>query len=122
MITLDDLIYDLSVREFAYNTFLYGADFGKPVKIDPTDANALSVWRAQQKSWNPNYYPYFYRDIWPILLRSCGFASRQKMRFRCGTPARNSRQKKLFVWHLIWRKRMKRWRRFIATTNSIGRK
>jgi hypothetical protein len=69
MITLDDTIYDLSVREFAYNTDMYGTDFSKPVKVDASDPTALAGWRNAAKRWNPNYYPYFYRDIWPILLR-----------------------------------------------------
>ena len=46
LITLDDLLYDLSVRVFGYDTYLYA-----------------------DGRFNPDYRPYFYRDIWPILLR-----------------------------------------------------
>lgn len=69
MITLDDVVYDLSVREFAYNTDMYGTDFSKPVRIAEGDTAALASWRLARKRWNPDYYPFFNRDIWPILLR-----------------------------------------------------
>lgn len=66
MITLDDLVYDVSVRELAYDTYLYGTSFDDP---QPVDAGALAMWRAQDKRFNSAYRPYFHRDIWPILLR-----------------------------------------------------
>ena len=69
MITLDDLVYDLSVRLFAFDPALYGTDFTARVNIDVTDAEAVSAWRGADKTWNPDYRPWFYRDIWPILLR-----------------------------------------------------
>src|SRR5262249_8303081 len=34
----------------------------------PQTDDAWRVWR-QQARWNPDYYPHFYRDIWPILRR-----------------------------------------------------
>jgi L-Lysine epsilon oxidase N-terminal/L-lysine epsilon oxidase C-terminal domain len=46
MITLDDLLYDVSVRELAYDPYLYS-----------------------RRHFNPDYRPYFRRDIWPILMR-----------------------------------------------------
>jgi hypothetical protein len=69
MITVDDVLYDLFVRQFAYNTYLYGTDFKKKVEIDSSDPDALAAWRRKSKRWNPDYYPYFYKEIWPILLR-----------------------------------------------------
>ncbi len=70
MVTLDDLIYDLSVREFAYNTYLYGTgNFDNPEKIDPEDTADLDFWRDSPKTYNQDYYPYFYKEIWPILTR-----------------------------------------------------
>ncbi len=66
MITLDDVVYDLSVREFAFDTYLYGTGFDPPEQVR---ASRLDVWRDEEKRFNPAYRPYFYRDIWPILLR-----------------------------------------------------
>ncbi len=53
MTTLDDVLYDLSLRKLGYNPEIYG----------PASDS------AQPKDWNKNYYAYFYRDIWPILHR-----------------------------------------------------
>ncbi|MGH9280686.1 MAG: LodA/GoxA family CTQ-dependent oxidase [Acidimicrobiales bacterium] len=69
MVTLDDLVYDLSVRHFAFNPALYGTDFTKPVEVDAADPDVLAGWSAAPKTWNLEYRPWFYRDIWPILLR-----------------------------------------------------
>jgi hypothetical protein len=70
LITIDEVIYDLGVREFAYNTYLYGTgNFDAPESVDPADANALKLWRAAEKQWNSNYYPYFWKDVWAILSR-----------------------------------------------------
>jgi hypothetical protein len=66
MITLDDLLFDLSVREFAYDTYLYGTSFDPPAEVG---ASGLAAWRTADKGFNPEYRPYFHRDIWPILLR-----------------------------------------------------
>jgi hypothetical protein len=66
LITLDDLLYDVAVREFAYDTYLYGTDFERPQEVG---AARLPAWRRADKRFNPDYRPYFYRDIWPILLR-----------------------------------------------------
>ncbi|HEV2802895.1 MAG TPA: LodA/GoxA family CTQ-dependent oxidase [Pyrinomonadaceae bacterium] len=70
IITLDEVVYDVSVREFGYHTYVYGlAPFdGTHAAPDPTDANALALWR-KQATWNQDYYPYFNRDIWPLLQR-----------------------------------------------------
>ena len=69
MITLDDVLYDLAVREFGYDTYLYGTQFSQREIVDVSDSAALAQWR-EQSNWNPDYHPYFCRDIWPILLRA----------------------------------------------------
>jgi hypothetical protein len=70
MITMDEVIYDLGVREFAHNPYLYGTGpFDTPAPVDPADPNALKLWRAAPKQWNPDYYPYFWKEIWPIVSR-----------------------------------------------------
>jgi hypothetical protein len=66
MITLDDVVHDLSVRELAFDTYLYGHRFDPPEVVAPS---RIDAWRAEEKHFNPDYRPYFYRDIWPILLR-----------------------------------------------------
>ncbi|HWF60882.1 MAG TPA: LodA/GoxA family CTQ-dependent oxidase [Nitrospira sp.] len=71
MITMDEVLYDLYLREFAYDTSLYGelGDFNHPAKIPNHDPEALHQWKAGRLTWNRNYKPWFYRDIWPILFR-----------------------------------------------------
>lgn len=63
VITMDDLVYDLSIRQFAFNTLIYGN--GRP---PPTNAAELASWRTTA-TWNNEFRPYFWRDIWPILSR-----------------------------------------------------
>jgi hypothetical protein len=76
MVTLDEVIYDMSVRELAYRTDLYGetGTFGDPQVIAPTDREALILWKAGRLRWNPHYKPWFYRDVWPILFRPDEFS------------------------------------------------
>lgn len=71
MISMDDVLYDLNLREFAYDTALYGelGDFDTPAKIPANDPAALAHWKAGRLTWNRNWHPWFYRDIWPILFR-----------------------------------------------------
>jgi hypothetical protein len=71
MVTMDDVLYDLYLREFAYDTARYGelGDFGHPPKIPAHDPAALNQWKAGRLTWNRDYKPWFYRDIWPILFR-----------------------------------------------------
>lgn len=65
VVTMDDVVYDLSIRNFAFNTYIYGTP---PFQCDAPPPSDLAVWR-QSARWNPNYYPYFWRDVWPILSR-----------------------------------------------------
>jgi hypothetical protein len=71
IVTMDEVVYDLAVRRFAYRTDLYGeaGTFDCPQEIDPRDTEALVVWQAGRLGYNPDYRPWFYRDIWPILWR-----------------------------------------------------
>jgi hypothetical protein len=71
MITMDEVLYDLYLREFAYDTALYGelGDFDSPAIIPSHDPAALHQWKAGRLTWNRQYKPWFYRDIWPILFR-----------------------------------------------------
>ncbi len=64
VVTLDDVIYDLSVRNFAFNTYMYGVP---PFKLD-APPHSQEIWQKEAK-WNPNYYPYFWQEVWPILTR-----------------------------------------------------
>lgn len=69
MVTMDDVVYDVAIRQFAYDPEIFG--HGIPVPTTPED---LATWRRTAR-WNNNYYPRFWRDIWPILLRPPGFAN-----------------------------------------------
>ena len=71
VVTMDDVIEDMAIRKFAERTDLYGISgtFNDPQHIAPTDQGALIHWRAGRLRWNPDYKPWFYRDIWTILYR-----------------------------------------------------
>jgi hypothetical protein len=69
IVTIDEVAYDVAVRHFGYDTYMFGTPpFSGQKPPDPSDAKALDLWRKSAQ-WNPDYYPYFYRDIWPILTR-----------------------------------------------------
>lgn len=72
IVTVDDVLYDLSVREFAYRTDIYGTagTFADPQRIDASDPLAIQHWKRGRLEWNPDYKPWFYRDVWPILFRA----------------------------------------------------
>ncbi|HYR12539.1 MAG TPA: LodA/GoxA family CTQ-dependent oxidase [Longimicrobium sp.] len=76
MITMDDLLQDLHIRQFATRTELYGQSgtFDDPQHVDPQNAEALQMWRAGRLQWNPDYRPWFYRDVWNILFRPDQFS------------------------------------------------
>ncbi|UGX97935.1 LodA/GoxA family CTQ-dependent oxidase [Bradyrhizobium barranii subsp. barranii] len=71
MITMDEVLYDLYVRQFATDTGIYGTlgTYDDPQQIPFRDEAALRHWQAGRLAWNRNYRPWFYRDIWPILFR-----------------------------------------------------
>lgn len=64
IVTIDDVVYDLSVRNFAFAPHMYGI----PPFTSSEPPSDLTVWRLTAQ-WNQGYYPYFWRDIWPILQR-----------------------------------------------------
>ncbi|MCX7109158.1 MAG: LodA/GoxA family CTQ-dependent oxidase [Proteobacteria bacterium] len=71
MITMDEVMYDMFLREFADDTCIYGRldNFDSPETVPIHDQNELSQWKASRLTWNNNFKPWFYRDIWPILFR-----------------------------------------------------
>lgn len=50
IVTMDDLVYDVSVRNFNCDPLIYS-----------------------KGQYNKDYYPYFWRDIWPILQRPSNY-------------------------------------------------
>lgn len=75
IVTLNDVVYNTAVTQFADRTDLYGTagTFDHPEKINPNDTAALVHWKASNLEWNPEHKPWFYRDIWPILFRADEF-------------------------------------------------
>jgi hypothetical protein len=71
MITMDEVLEDLSIREFATRPDLFGTQgtWNDPPPVDRRDPEALAHWRAGRLQWNPAHRPWFFRDIWPILFR-----------------------------------------------------
>ncbi len=71
IVTADDVVYDLGLRQFASDTSLYGVlnTFDDPQAIDAHDQGQLSHWLASRLTWNREYRPWFFRDVWPILFR-----------------------------------------------------
>lgn len=71
MVTMDEVLHDLAVREFADDTSLYGVagTFRDPQRVDCHDEGALRNWLDSRLAWNKAYKPWFYRDIWPIIYR-----------------------------------------------------
>jgi hypothetical protein len=71
MVTMDDALHDMFLREFATDTALYGklGTFSDPEVVNARDPAALRHWKAGRLTWNKAFKPWFYRDIWPILFR-----------------------------------------------------
>lgn len=72
IVTADDVIENTNITQFATRTDVFGTagTFGCPQAIDRNDLGALLHWKASNLMWNPDYKPWFYRDIWPILFRA----------------------------------------------------
>lgn len=76
IVTMDELLYDLFLQQFALDTGLYGRlnSFDHPDKVDTGDEATLRQWRDSRLTWNRAFKPWFYRDIWPILYRPDQFS------------------------------------------------
>src|SRR5688572_32433777 len=68
---MDEVLYYLALREFAADTEIYGeaGTFEDPQHVDPHNEGALRQWKDSRLTWNRDFKPWFYRDIWPILYR-----------------------------------------------------
>lgn len=87
IVTMDDLVYDVAVRQFAEDINMYGVSPFDGTQKRP-DEQELPVWR-EQAVWNTNYYPFFWRDIWPILQRPNNY--QWVMSFDGGDPHNSTR-------------------------------
>ena len=87
MVTMDEVLHDLFVRQFATDTSLYGrlGSFDAPDEIDFRNEAQLLQWREGGRlTWNTDFHPHFYSDIWPILYRPDQF------RFLCDVLAQSN--------------------------------
>jgi hypothetical protein len=66
IITMDDLVYDVAVRQFAAAPQIFSAT--PPAPQNPRTPAELTEWRRFAR-WNNDYRPYFWRDIYPIITR-----------------------------------------------------
>ena len=85
IVTMDEIVYDVAVREFGSDPYMYGIPpfNGTQTPPDPSNEKALALWR-KDATWNPDYHPYFNRDIWPILSRPTNYTA--VMDFAGGDP------------------------------------
>lgn len=68
MITLDENLYDIFVRNMAYDPQVFGvAPFSEEAN-SPDTTEQWHVWKTEAK-YNEDYYPKFFEEIWPILRR-----------------------------------------------------
>lgn len=87
MVTMDEVLHDLFLQNFATDTSLYGrlGSFDDPDHIDFRNEPQLRQWRdGGRLTWNTEYRPLFYRDIWPIMYRPDQF------RFLCDVLAQSN--------------------------------
>jgi hypothetical protein len=90
IITLNELVEDLSIRQFAFRPEIFGVPPFDPSRPPPQTDDGWRIWREQAR-WNPDYYPHFYRDIWPILSRPVKYAYVMDMdAFTGGDPHNNT--------------------------------
>lgn len=68
MITLDEAMYDVFVRNFQYAPQIFGVPPYDRAANTPTTPEKIDLWR-NNAGYNPDYYPKFYEEIWPILKR-----------------------------------------------------
>jgi len=87
MVTMDEVLHDLFLQNFATDTSLYGrlGSFDDPDHIDFRNEAQLRQWRdGGRLTWNTEFRPLFYRDIWQILYRPDQF------RFLCDILAQSN--------------------------------
>lgn len=72
MITLDERLYDVFVRNMAFDPQLYGVPPFDKKNNSPQTPEEWEFWKNSAR-YNPDYYPKFYRDIWPQLRRPDDF-------------------------------------------------
>ena len=87
MVTMDEVLHDLFLQQFADDTALYGrlGSFDNPERIDFHNEAALRQWQDGRLTWNTgDTSRWFYRDIWPILYRPDQF------RFLCDILAQSN--------------------------------
>jgi hypothetical protein len=68
MITMDETMYDLFVRNFAYNPQLFGVPPYDIASNSPKTKEEFDIWKNAAR-YNPDYYPKFFKDIWPMFRR-----------------------------------------------------
>lgn len=70
MVTMDDTIFDTAVRNQAFRPEIFGLPpFDRLGTENRASGDAaLAAWRRSAQ-WNPDYHPWFWRDIWPVLQR-----------------------------------------------------
>jgi hypothetical protein len=67
-------VFDVGVRHFGFRPALYGRPPFSGAGPLPTTPAGWSAWRHEAR-WNADYYPYFQRDIWPILKRPVAYGA-----------------------------------------------
>ncbi len=68
MITLDEALYDVFVRNFQYAPQIFGVAPYDRASNSPKTEEETALW-LNDAGYNPDYYPKFYEEIWPILKR-----------------------------------------------------
>ena len=68
MITMEEKMYDLFVRHRAYDPQVFGVAPYDKENNSPQTHEEYDLWRNEAR-FNPDYYPKFYEEIWPMLTR-----------------------------------------------------
>lgn len=68
MITLEEKMLDLFIRKWAYRPEIFGVAPYDRESNNPKTEEELALWRTAA-SYNPDYYPKFYEQLWPIFIR-----------------------------------------------------
>jgi hypothetical protein len=68
MVTLDEAMYDLFVQNFQYHPAIFGVAPYDKASNSPKTKEEKAIW-LNDAGYNPDYYPKFYTEIWPMLRR-----------------------------------------------------